>query len=146
MHGSLRLAVSYAIFALIAMGANISAQDLTTYVYSGRYAIAIAVVLGTGTGLVVKYMLDKRFIFRFHARDVQHDGQVFILYCLTGVLTTLLFWGCEFAFHQAFETKPMRYVGAVIGLTVGYVIKYRLDRAYVFRSHSCARSEKREFQ
>jgi hypothetical protein len=28
----------------------------------------------------------------------------------------------------------MRYVGGCIGLAIGYVIKYRLDKRYVFRT------------
>ena len=31
-----------------------------------------------------------------------------------------------------FRTEAMRYVGAVIGLSIGYVAKYRLDKRFVF--------------
>ncbi len=49
-----------------------------------------------------------------------------------GALTTLIFLAFEFAFHYAFETRPMRYLGAVIGLAIGYTSKYHLDKRFVF--------------
>ena len=48
------------------------------------------------------------------------------------MVTTLVFWGTEFAFHLAFQTDAMRYLGGVIGLVIGYAIKYQLDKRYVF--------------
>ena len=32
------------------------------------------------------------------------------------------------------DDRHMRYVGAVIGLTIGYMTKYQLDRRFVFRA------------
>ena len=84
-------------------------------------------------GLVVKYILDKRYIFRFRARDAAHDGKTFVLYTLMGLATTLIFWGFEFGFDHIFETKEMRYLGGIIGLAIGYLTKYHLDKRYVFR-------------
>ena len=78
-------------------------------------------------------MLDKRYIFRFQARDAKHDGRTFFLYSLMGLATTVLFWGCEFGFHYLFETREMRYLGGIIGLAIGYLTKYQLDKRYVFR-------------
>ena len=60
----MKLAVTYSILALIASLANFAAQDLTTTVYGGPFSIAISVVLGTGVGLVAKYLLDRRYVFR----------------------------------------------------------------------------------
>jgi len=131
-----RLAINYAIFALIATAANIGAQDLVTRTYSGAFDIFASVVVGTGVGLFVKYILDKRYIFRFRARSVAHDTQTFALYIVTGFATTVVFWGFEFGFHHIFETKEMRYLGGVIGLAIGYLTKYRLDKRYVFRTEA----------
>jgi hypothetical protein len=44
----------------------------------------------------------------------------------------LIFWGFEFTFEYLFETKALRYLGGVIGLCIGYVVKYQLDKRYVF--------------
>ncbi|CRM72150.1 GtrA family protein [Pseudomonas sp. 8 R 14] len=134
MFASTKLAFYYAIFALIATAANIGAQDFVIRNYSGAFDILASVVVGTGVGLVVKYVLDKRYIFRFRARNVAHDTHTFVLYSIMGLATTVIFWGFEFGFNHIFETKGMRYLGGVIGLTIGYLTKYHLDKRYVFRS------------
>ena len=136
MFASSKLAINYAIFALIATAANIGAQDLVIRTYSGAYDILASVVVGTGVGLVVKYILDKRYIFRFRARSVAHDSKTFALYTVMGLATTVIFWGFEFGFHHIFETKEMRYLGGVIGLAIGYLTKYHLDKRYVFRTEA----------
>jgi putative flippase GtrA len=126
------LAVTYALLAAIATLTNIAAQDMTTRVYHGAYDVMVSVLVGTGVGLIVKYLLDKRFIFRFKARDLAHDGRTFLLYACMGILTTLIFWGVEFLFDHLFQTKELRYLGGVIGLAIGYFTKYHLDKKYVF--------------
>lgn len=130
----MKLAITYAILAIVATVANIGAQDLVIRGYSGAFDILISVAVGTIVGLVVKYVLDKRYIFRFRARNAVHDGQTFALYTLMGLATTVIFWGFEFGFHHLFESKEMRYLGAVIGLAIGYLAKYHLDKRYVFRT------------
>jgi putative flippase GtrA len=132
----MKLAITYAILALIATAANIGAQDLVIRNYSGAFDILTSVVVGTGMGLVVKYVLDKRYIFRFRARDAVHDGKTFALYSVMGLATTVIFWGFEFGFQHLFETKEMRYLGGIIGLAVGYLTKYHLDKRYVFRAET----------
>jgi putative flippase GtrA len=104
-----------------------------TRVYTGKFDIAIAMAFGTMIGLVVKYVLDKRYIFRFRARNAVHDGQTFFLYTAMGLATTVIFWGFELGFHYLFETKQMRYLGGIMGLAIGYLTKYYLDKRYVFR-------------
>lgn len=129
----IRLSVTYAILALIATAANILSQDVVTRVYSGAYALIAALVVGTAVGLVIKYLLDKRYIFRFRARDALHDGQTFVLYTLMGVVTTGIFWGFELTFDHLFQTREMRYLGGVLGLAIGYLAKYQLDKRFVFQ-------------
>lgn len=130
---SIKLAVNYAIFALIATAVNIGVQDIVIRIYSGAFNILASVILGTCGGLVVKYILDKRYIFSFRTHSAFHDTQTFALYTLMGLVTTLVFWGFEFGFHYIFETRKMRYLGGIIGLALGYIAKYHLDKRYVFR-------------
>jgi hypothetical protein len=132
----MRLPLTYAILAFIATCANIAAQELALRAYSGRWDVVLSVIAGTGTGLVTKYVLDKKYIFGFRARDVAHDSVTFALYTMTGVATTLVFWGFEFGFDHVFASKAMRYTGGVIGLAIGYFMKYRLDRRFVFRTEA----------
>ena len=55
-----------------------------------------------------------------------------MLYSITGVSTTALFWGAEFSFWLIWQTHLMREVGAASGLATGYIVKDYLDRKYVF--------------
>lgn len=130
----MKLAFTYAFFAIIATIANIAAQDITLHLYAGIYSIMLSVVAGTAFGLIIKYMLDKRFIFRFQTRNFSHNSKVFVLYTLMGLFTTVIFWCFELGFNHLFQTKEMRYFGGVIGLSIGYIVKYQLDKRIVFRS------------
>jgi len=129
----MKLAVTYTVFAIIATIANIAAQDITAHIYIGMYSIILSVIAGTAVGLVIKYILDKRYIFRFQTRNITHNSKIFVLYTLMGIVTTLIFWFFEFGFNHLFQTKQMRYFGGVIGLALGYIVKYQLDKRFVFR-------------
>lgn len=129
----MNLAISYTLLALIATAANIGTQDLAIRLYSSEFSIMLSMMAGTGIGLIFKYVLDKRYIFRFRARDAVHDGQTFVLYCVMGLATTAIFWGFELGFNHWFATREMRYIGGIIGLALGYLAKYHLDKRYVFR-------------
>lgn len=128
----MKIALIYAILAVIATAANIGSQDLTLRVYAGTYQVPISVLVGTAVGLIVKYVLDKTYVFRFRARNSFDLSQTFVLYTLTGIFTTAIFWGFEFWFHIVFQTKEWRYVGGAIGLAIGYIVKYQLDKRFVF--------------
>lgn len=130
----MKLAITYAILALIATAANIGAQELFIRSYGGPFDIALSIAVGTAVGLIVKYILDKRYIFLFQARDAAHDTQTFVLYAVMGLATTIIFWGFEFGFNHLFHSKEMRYLGGVLGLAIGYLTKYHLDKRYVFRT------------
>jgi len=51
-------------------------------------------------------------------------------------LTTFIFWGTEIGFDAFFENENAKYFGAVIGLSIGYIIKYFLDKKYVFKRYA----------
>ena len=38
----------------------------------------------------------------------------------------------EYAFHWLFGVDAMRYAGGALGLALGYLVKFRLDRRFVF--------------
>ncbi|WP_028487100.1 GtrA family protein [Thiomicrorhabdus chilensis] len=128
----MKIALIYTIFAVIATVANILSQDLSIRIYSGAYSVVFSVLVGTAVGLVVKYGLDKKYIFKYQTADLQHDTRTFYLYSLMGIVTTLIFWGFEFGFDALFNSKEMRYLGGIIGLAIGYYIKYQLDKRFVF--------------
>lgn len=126
------LAFRYTVFAVIATAANLATQRaVLQFGETGAYFTA-AVGAGTIVGLIIKYLLDKRWIFYDTAGGIRNHGRKFSLYTAMGVVTTLIFWGSETTFWLVWQTDVMREVGAVIGLTVGYVVKYNLDRRFVF--------------
>ena len=51
-----------------------------------------------------------------------------------GVATTLIFWGSEIIFNLLFKADIVKYIGAAVGLTIGYIIKYQLDKRFVFNT------------
>jgi putative flippase GtrA len=87
---------------------------------------------GTLAGLIVKYILDKKFIFYHVVENKKEDAKKFALYSLMGVFTTLIFWGTEITFDTLLQDPNAKYLGAVIGLSIGYIIKYFLDKKFVF--------------
>ncbi|HBS50891.1 MAG TPA: hypothetical protein DEA05_12795, partial [Rhodobacteraceae bacterium] len=108
------LLVRYAGFAVLATLANLGAQRLVLWVDAGLFLVAMAT--GTGVGLVCKYLLDKRWIFYDARHPAREEGRRFTLYTLTGIGTTLIFWGFETAFWLTWQTDAMRELGAVIRL------------------------------
>lgn len=126
------LVIRYTVFAVIATLANLATQRLVLAAGDGGGQLALAIAAGTLSGLVIKYLLDKRWIFYDGATGARAHSRRFGLYALMGVATTLIFWGSETAFWLIWRNDPMREAGAILGLAIGYVVKYRLDRAYVF--------------
>lgn len=126
------VAVLYTAFAALSTVLNIGAQMLSMAVYDGPRAVELSILVGTAAGLPLRYVLEKRFIFAFRSDGLAHDGRLFVLYGFMGVFTTAIFWGVEYAFHLFFRTDAMRYVGGVLGLAIGFYVKYQLDKKYVF--------------
>ncbi len=129
---AISLVLLYSAFAACATVLNLLGQELSLAVYAGPFSLYVAILAGTAVGLISKYLLDKKFIFRSGTRSWSHDLNRFVAYSVTGLLTTLIFWGFELFFEWIFATRQARYSGAVIGLSIGYVLKYKLDKRYVF--------------
>lgn len=127
------LALRYTLFAAIATLANLLAQQGVLDAGPGlSYRLYLAMAVGTLVGLYVKYVLDKRYIFAYRTRNAAHDLRTFVLYAASGAFTTLVFWGCELGAYHLIGTHAARIAGAIVGLAIGYWIKYRLDRRFAF--------------
>ena len=126
------LIIKYTIFAVISTLFNLLFQYFSFGLYSGFASLYITMFLGTLAGLVSKYILDKRFIFYHTSKSKKDDAKKFVLYSLMGVFTTIIFWTTEIAFDMLFHNPDAKYLGAIIGLSIGYVIKYFLDKKFVF--------------
>ncbi|MCB1196808.1 MAG: GtrA family protein [Deltaproteobacteria bacterium] len=129
----MELGTKYALFSFFAIAINIGSQDISLRVYNQLYAVQVSIFIGTITGLVVKYILDKKYIFFYQTKNMKHDSYLFMLYSSMGVITTMIFWGVEWMFELVFQDQLMRYLGGVIGLCIGYTLKYFLDKRFVFK-------------
>ena len=127
-----RIAVLYTLFAVVSTAINIGSQMLSILIYKGPFAVEISILVGTAMGLPLRYFLEKRYIFDFTSKSFIYDGKLFVFYSAIGVITTLIFWGTEYAFHLIYDTEFMRYFGGIIGLSIGFYVKYQLDKKYVF--------------
>ena len=134
------LVLRYAFFAFLSTLANLTTQRLVLWFGDSGILFAMAVGAGTIVGLVLKYFLDKRWIFGDMSTGVKAHGKKFLLYTAMGIVTTAIFWATETAFWLMWETDLMREVGAVIGLSIGYFVKYNLDRRYVFTDRRLAQT------
>ena len=132
----MKLVAKYSFFALIATLVNLSTQWLVLLFDPAKPAsghwLLLALFAGTATGLVAKYLLDKRWIFYYQTANAKDDAHRFSLYTLMGIFTTVIFWGSELGFHYLLAEEYAKYLGGAIGLSIGYYVKYQLDKRFVF--------------
>lgn len=133
------LVLRYSAFAIVATLANLATQRLVLMGGKSAPWFAGAVMAGTMVGLVIKYVLDKKWIFYDAGQGARQHGKKFALYTAMGLVTTAIFWGSETLFWLVWRQDAMRELGAVIGLAIGYVVKYNLDRRFVFTDATLAR-------
>lgn len=127
----MNLVVIYLAGALVATMANVASQELVWRLLGGT-GLYYSMIAGTGVGLLVKYVWDKRLIFAYRPASRTHDFLTFLLYAAMGLATTAIFWAVELGFWYTFHSTGMRYLGGVIGLAIGYWVKYQLDKRFVF--------------
>lgn len=125
--------LKYSLFAFLAILVNILSQKISLTVYRGPFSFYISMLFGTLIGLMLKFTLDKKYIFHYVSEQKNNTSKKFILYSTMSTFTTFIFWGLELIFDAVFESELFRYIGAFLGLSIGYVIKYFLDKKYVFR-------------
>lgn len=126
------LTARYVAFAIVATVGNLGAQRLVLKIDDSPQLFFPALLVGTIVGLLIKYVLDKRWIFADASSGLAAHGRKFSLYAVMGIATTMIFWGSESLFWLLWGTQLARECGAILGLSIGYVVKYRLDRRFVF--------------
>lgn len=125
-------ALKYCLFAAVATILNLLSQFVVFSIYTGVGSLYLGIFCGTAAGLVSKYILDKKYVFDYQSNSNADELRNFSLYSLFGIVTTLIFWGTEVLFDALSQNPNSRYAGAVVGLGIGYLIKYQLDKHYVF--------------
>ncbi|MEL6522310.1 MAG: GtrA family protein [Pseudomonadota bacterium] len=128
------LVLRYSLFALISTVVILGTQRISLWIYDGWGGVTVALIIGTGAGLVIKYLLDKKWIFADDRNTVADHTKQFSLYALMGVFTTAVLWTVQYAFWLIWRTEDMFTVGGMVGLAIGYATKYHLDKRFVFNS------------
>jgi putative flippase GtrA len=119
------------LFALVATAANMAAQELVLRATPGA-SLTASILVGTGVGFALKYVLDKRYAFNDAVEERGREVRKILLYGAFSVVTTLVFWAFELAFWLLWGTAFAKYAGAAIGLGIGYAAKFILDSRFVF--------------
>ena len=128
---SFAILVRYVLFAIVAGVTNL----LTQWIVFGLVPVqplATSILTGTAVGFIVKYFLDKRWIFFAADGGVRQEVYRLFLYGTFSVVMTLVFWAFEISFLAIGGTDLAKYAGAVIGLAIGNFTKYLLDRSFTF--------------
>ena len=125
------IATRYILFAILSTLVNLFSQFLTFAILDYEYETYIAIANGTIAGLLVKYLLDKYYIFNLNVKEYS-SSNTFVPYVLTSILTTIIFWVTELWFINYIQISYTEYIGAIVGLSMGYTLKYFLDRDFVF--------------
>lgn len=137
----LQITALYAAFAALATLINLLVQNVVFFLYASEHAIYLAMPLGAVVGLVVKYVLDRTYIF---AAKRSASGAEFFKYAATGGALTAVFFVFEFSFWALTGSALWRDLGAVIGLTIGYFAKYHIDKRFIFAAASGPQSANQE--
>jgi putative flippase GtrA len=121
----------YAAFCALAIAANLSLQAIAARGLGLGYWPSLMV--GTGGGLVFKYVLDRNYVFDARGAGAAKDVRRFVLYAGFGLFTTAVFWSTEWLGHRYLTGETGRYLGGGLGLCIGYALKYWMDKRWVFQ-------------
>jgi putative flippase GtrA len=127
--------VLYVLFAGLSTVANLLTQEVV-FRTAPVAALPLAILAGTAAGFVMKYGLDKKWVFSDRYTTHRDELRKVSLYGVFSGFTTLIFWAFEVAFWAIWGTDFAKYAGAVLGLAIGYTVKYRLDRTFVFKEQT----------
>jgi putative flippase GtrA len=135
----------YMAFAVLAIAVNTATQGVTAFatigvlgptaeirIFSFEMWYFFALGAGTVTGFVFKFLADKFVVFgeKIETAASKRTARQIEVYFLFAILTTAIFWGTETLFKLLWS--ELYLVGGVIGLAIGYSLKYVLDRKFVF--------------
>ena len=129
------IGLKYILFAILAITVNIFFQYLSFLLIDHKYELYIAILNGTILGMILKYYLDKNYIF-YYVKKKFNNKNIFLLYIFTSIFTTIIFWAIELWFSYYVNINYSEYLGALVGLTLGYSLKYLLDKQLVFNNQS----------
>jgi putative flippase GtrA len=128
----------YLLFAAIAIGVNYAVLNLSDKVLQpilpyDKWRLLLSQVLAIGSGFVVKYILDKFYVFKDAIATKKEEYQKALLYGMMSIITTALYMSISWGFYFLVSPSSAKTTGALIGLLTGYTLKFFLDKKYVFR-------------
>ncbi len=97
-------------------------------IYDGR--VLVGSLLGVGVSYIVKFFLDKFIVFEKKNTKFKQTSKEFIKYFLFAIFTTVINVGGQYLLMNVFLIDYI--IAAIIPLAIGYIIKFLLDRKYVF--------------
>jgi putative flippase GtrA len=108
--------------------------NLLIKTFSLQLYFLLKLAVGTILGFLAKFLLDKFVVFQEKHAGAGATLQQIFIYGLFAVVTTLIFWGFQISFELIFPAPYMDLIGGLLGLVIGYTLKYFLDKRFVFRS------------
>jgi len=91
-------------------------------------------IVAVGITYIIKYILDKFFVFQKKEVKVKETSMEFLKYFGFAIITTIENIGIQFLLTNFFFT-PLE-INILIALSIGYITKFFLDRKYVFISNN----------
>lgn len=141
----------YMSFAAVSIILNLASQYLVrillvfflpkfanTEILHLEYWFLIALGFGTLIGFLFKFLVDKFVVFEERLlenrkAEIQKTSKQLSLYLGFAIFTTMIFWGFEFTFKILLSGNWYLF-GGLIGLIIGYTVKFLLDRRFVFNT------------
>lgn len=117
----------YILFIFIASITNFASQIIVQLLFKN---ILLTIVIGTVSGLIMKYILDSRYIFQ---SSTNLELKNFFLYSFFGALLTPIWWLFEYLGYLFTSSFEWGLFWGGIGLSLSYYLKYLLDKKYVFK-------------
>uniref|UniRef100_UPI004047F6BC GtrA family protein n=1 Tax=Algoriphagus sp. TaxID=1872435 RepID=UPI004047F6BC len=74
----------------------------------------------------------KIIFFGLIPKNRNEEGFKFGIYSAFELITTSIFGVIEFSFDYLFACEYFKYIGAIHGLNLGYIIKFTFDKKYLF--------------
>jgi putative flippase GtrA len=90
----------------------------------------IGSIVAVGITYVTKFILDKFIVFKRKKIELKETSKEFFKYFGFAIITTIINISIQFILTNFFKT-PLE-ISVIVALSIGYFLKFLLDRKYVF--------------
>ncbi len=126
----------YWFFVVLSIALNISIQEIVFFLESKDsilQASMVAMIIAIIITFIFKYIADKKYVYKYEIEKM-YDKKSLVFYLIFSLFTTFLFFVVELFF--IFVLKDIEFkkeIGATLGLLIGYIIKFILDKNITFK-------------